>query len=97
MKKYNSMYLGVIIGVLTAFLGFIVFYFIKFSDISLSDYFGILFHNKGILSPLLSLSGVPNLVFFYIFINKDKYKTARGLILATFILVLAVVLVKIFM
>ncbi len=97
MKKYNSIYIGVLIGVLSVFLSFIVFYLIRFNNISLTDYFGTLFHNKGILSPLLSLAGIPNLVFFYLFINKNKYKTARGIILATFILVLAVVLVKIFM
>ena len=91
------MYIGVIIGVLTAFLSLIVFYFIKFDHLSLLEYFGTLFHNKRLLSPLLSLSGIPNLVVFYIFINKNKYKTARGIILSTFILVLAVVLVKIFM
>jgi hypothetical protein len=38
-------------------------------------------------SKYLSLACIPNLIWFYIFLNKEKYDIARGIIIATLILV----------
>jgi hypothetical protein len=92
--KFDSMILGAVIGIVTSLLCLMIFYFIKFHDISLSFYFMLLYTGK-LLSPVISLSGIPNLGIFFIFLNKKKFKSAKGLILATFILVLAVVILKI--
>jgi hypothetical protein len=95
MKKYNNLWLGVVIGVFMSILALFVFYLAKFSDKELSSYFSTLFRNKDLFAPLVSLAGIPNLVVFYLFLNREKYNTAKGLIMATFILVLAVILIKV--
>lgn len=96
MKNLNSMWIGVTIGIIMSVISILAFYLLKFQDYTLNTYFVILFHTKSLFAPMVSLAGIPNLVFFYLFINKEKYKTARGIILATFILVLGVVLIKLF-
>lgn len=94
MKKFDNLWLGTVIGVATAAVSILVFYFIKFTEISLGEYIQLLLQNRYLFAPIVSLAGIPNLVIFYLFINRDRYKTARGVILATFILVAAVIVIK---
>ena len=96
MDRYDKLWFGAVIGVLTSIISLIVFYFIKYEYSSFGEYVRIILHNKSLLAPLLSLAGIPNLVIFFIFLNRNKYRSARGVILATFILVIAVGLIKLF-
>ncbi|HPD65914.1 MAG TPA: hypothetical protein P5050_09320 [Bacteroidia bacterium] len=97
MKKYDHILLGTAIGILSIIIVVVVFYLAKFTFVSFSDYLSTLTSYKKMLSAMISLAGLPNLLFFFIFLNKEKYNTAKGLILATFILVLIVVVIKIFL
>ena len=94
MKKFDNIWVGAIIGVATSMISILVFYFLKFTDTSLADYLKLLAQNRYLFAPIVSLAGVPNLAIFFIFINRDKYKSARGIILATFILVVVVLIIK---
>jgi len=94
MKKFDSMWLGTILGVLMTFVSIFAFYLIRFADLTIHDYFKLLIENRFLFAPIVSISGVPNLVVFFLFLNKEKYKTARGVILATFIIVVAVLIIK---
>lgn len=38
-----------------------------------------------VLAPIISLCVIPNLGVFYLFINRYKIKTGRGVILSTFL------------
>lgn len=53
-------------------------------------------YNNNFLENLVSLSGIPNLALFFLFLNLQFYQSARGIILSTFILVLIVVILKFF-
>lgn len=91
--KFNHLIIGFIIGLLAPTIGITIFYFTKFESIGISEFLKISVEEK-MLSPLLSLSAVINLGVFYLFIQFDKLKTGRGIILATFIYGLAIVLLK---
>jgi hypothetical protein len=91
--KLDSIILGTVVGVLMPFLCLLIFYFYKFTGASFSLYLILMYTGK-LLSPMISLSGIPNLAVFFIFLNKKKYKSAKGVILATFLLVLAVLIIK---
>ena len=95
MKKNDNLWIGVVIGRIMAVMAVIGLYFIKFPEREFSSYLKILVRTKDLFAPLLSLAGIPNLVIFYLFINRERYKTAKGLIMATFLLVLAVILIKV--
>ena len=75
------------------YLGIIIFFYSKFSESNLSEFLTISIQEK-MLSPLLSLCAVINLAVFYLFIHFYKLQTAKGVILATFIYGLAIVLLK---
>ena len=50
-------------------------------------YFSVLgskfFSDLNIMSKFVSLSIIPNLVWFYIFLNKERYDLARGIIIGS--------------
>lgn len=50
-------------------------------------YFSLLwskfFTDLAIMSKFISLSIIPNLVWFYIFLNKERYDLARGIIIGS--------------
>jgi len=91
--KFNHLVIGIIIGLLAPTIGIIIFYFTKFESLTLGEFLKISVEEK-MLSPLLSLCAVINLAVFYLLIQFDKLKTGRGIILATFIYGLAIVLLK---
>jgi len=95
MKKFDHILIGISIGLLSIGLMLVVFFFIKFTDTPFSTYISTIFSERGVLSPLISLSGLPNLLFFFLFLNKEKYNTAKGIIIATLVLVLMVLILKI--
>ncbi|WP_343748341.1 hypothetical protein [Fluviicola sp.] len=50
-------------------------------------YFSVLwdkfFSDLAVMSKLLSLSIIPNLIWFYVFLNKERYDLARGIIIGS--------------
>ncbi len=91
--KFDHILIGVLIGLLAPSLGIIIFYFSKFEGSSLELFITTSVQEK-LLSPLLSLCAVINLAVFYLIIQFEKYQTAKGVILATFLYGLAIVLLK---
>jgi len=65
--KYNNLRIGLILGILAPLLGFMVIYGVAFRGMSLSEYVELLVYNKK-LSSIISLSVIPNLLLFFIFI-----------------------------
>jgi len=94
-RNDNKIWIGIVIGLFTAVLSIFILYLVRYTNMNLGDYFVLLYRSKRLLSPIVSIAGVPNLIIFFLFLNRHKYKTARGIIMATFILALMVVFIKI--
>ena len=92
-EKYNNLRIGLILGVLAPLLGFIVIYGVAFRGMSLSEYVDLLIYNKK-LSSIISLSVIPNLLLFFIFIWLNYLYSARGVLASTLIFALVVVITK---
>ena len=92
-QKLNNLLIGLFLGLLAPTIGIALFYFSKFSESNLSLFLTVSIQEK-MLSPLLSLCAVINLAVFYLFIHFEKLQTGKGIILATFIYGLAIVLLK---
>lgn len=90
---FDKMWLGVILGVLAPLVTMYVYYLINFNHISVTKFINHLFKAQ-IQSSFLSLCVVSNLLVFFIFIWSEKYLSARGVLLATFIYGGAVVYLK---
>ncbi|OFY52390.1 MAG: hypothetical protein A2Y87_11120, partial [Bacteroidetes bacterium RBG_13_46_8] len=73
----------------------LLFYLVRFNHLSLSGFFNVLV-SRNILSSLLSLCVVPNLLVFFIFIWTNMLYLARGVLMATIIFGVIVIIAKYF-
>jgi hypothetical protein len=90
---FDKQIVGFISGIIGPVIGGILFYFMQFSEITFRNYLENAI-KADIQSELISLSTVFNLLVFFIFIWLNLQKAARGVILATFIYVLIVMILK---
>ena len=88
--KENRMILGVIIGIA---LPILILWIVKLYHFSHLSYFTFLKTGfvTGTLSPWLKIATLFNLIPFFGFVNKNKLKSGRGVILATLIYGLVIV------
>ncbi len=86
IKKFDidSIWIGFVIGVISPLMALLLFYKIKFGDMTPSE-FKHLLDTGGIFSHVISLCVIVNLAIFYLFLNKEKYKATRGILLSTLI------------
>jgi len=84
MIKKDDVITGFVIGIIAPVLAFLIYYYAKFSAYSLSEMFRYIVTLR-LLSPLISLSLVANLLSFFIFIWMKADRSAKGVLLATFV------------
>lgn len=93
MKIIDSIWIGIIAGILAPSLGIYFFFLTNYSEQSLQQFINITIEGK-ILSPLLSLYAVINLGVFYLFLQFDKLYSARGVIFSTIVYGVLIVIFK---
>lgn len=89
----DSFLLGIVLGIIGPFLGAIAFYFLEFSHIPLIQFIHIAYMAE-ILPKMLSLGGLVNLGIFFILIQVKWYWSARAVVIATFIFVIFIIVLK---
>lgn len=94
MFKKDNLKLGILLGLIAPFIGIVGFYFLKVYPISFSDYIERLGIEKRFLTNAITFSLLANAVFFTIYINSHKDKTAKGIFAVTVIYVIAAVILK---
>ncbi|MDF1571873.1 MAG: hypothetical protein P1P82_09680 [Bacteroidales bacterium] len=91
-EKYDRLVIGLAGGLLLPVVAFFVSWLIL-SDGPLSQYIER-FQRLNRISSLISLSALPNLLLFFLFLWKNLYRSARGVIFATLILAFVMLIVK---
>jgi hypothetical protein len=91
-KKFDSLLTGLIPGVILPFVTLVIFWTVRY-DGGLDDFFSS-FQRMGLLSKLLSLSAIPNLLLFFLFIWTNRPFSARGVIFATLVVALVMLVLK---
>lgn len=86
VKQFNidNIWIGFVIGIISPLIALVAFYKIKFGGMSPSEFKHML-DTGGIFSHVVSLCVIVNLAIFYLFLNKEKYKATRGILLSTLI------------
>lgn len=87
------MQLGLILGLLVPVLAIMVLWLFN-SEESLSAYLKG-FYTVNSMAGLVSLSAIPNLLLFFIFIWTNRIRSARGVIFATLIVAAFMLLLKV--
>lgn len=92
--KRNVPVFGLLIGLLTPVIGFIIMYFIWRQGMSLGEFTRALMNNHDMASKVLSLGLLLNLLPFILYTNKRLDYTARGILVATILYAVLIVLIK---
>lgn len=93
--KKDNLKLGIVIGLIAPLIAMIIYYFWNFSrSISMTEYIYLLRTNKSLLTGVSSICLVANAVFFTIYINTNRDKTAKGIFVATLAYGIAVLVYK---
>ena len=93
--KKDNLKLGIAIGLVAPLLAMIIYYYWNFSKaMTLSEYLYLLRTNKSLLTGVSSISLVANAVFFTIYINTHRDKTAKGIFVATLLYGIGVLVYK---
>ena len=88
---------GMLIGFLLPFLGFMGFYEWKFSFISIKQFMSMLTQEKSVLSAMISVSLVLNGAALTFFFNKQKDNIAKGIFITTIVYAIVSLSVKWFL
>jgi len=80
-------------GMMVPLLALVIFYLISSTGKAFPEFVGFIISSKK-LSSIISLSVVPDLLVFFIFIWLNYLYSARGVLAAVFVFALVVVLTK---
>ncbi len=94
ITKYNSMKFGILLGIILPIITFLLVYLFKDIELSFFDYVKRLI-KFDVFTKMLSLSVIPNLLLFYLFLQKNYLYSTRGIIIATIVITVFVLIVKI--
>ncbi|MEY2595018.1 MAG: hypothetical protein RI965_290 [Bacteroidota bacterium] len=94
MKNKDSYILGLFIGGLLPVISFFGYYYWKFSLFTFNEFIEVLGQNKSLVTALSIPCLLLNIVFFTLFINGNKDKTAKGIFIVSIIYATAALLFK---
>lgn len=89
----NNVKLGLLLGILAPALTMLVIYLISFSEYNLQETVDLLLSKK-VFTKIVSLCVIPNLGLFFLFLNKNYFYSARGILLATVLFAVFVFITK---
>lgn len=92
IKRLDSMALGLIAGILIPMVTLVIIWLVRY-DMGLVEFLSS-FQKIGALSKLVSLSVIPNLLLFFVFIWTGRSFSARGVIFATLVVALVMLVLK---
>ena len=94
--KRDELPLGVILGLITSLLVFILIYFIRFSSYDFNEFLRTFFRENRLITFFGVWCLVANIALFTYFINTNKYRTAKGVFAITVLYGIGILLLKLF-
>lgn len=91
-RRFDSVVLGLVSGIVLPTVTIVVIWLIRFEG-GLGEILSS-FHRMSMLSKILSLSAIPNLLLFFLFIWTNRTFSARGVIFATLIVAMVMLVIK---
>ena len=84
LDRFDHRLIGLAAGIIGPGFGFLIFYMIMFSHVSLSAFIRMIASNGSTQAPLIAICLIFNLVFFFAALRMNWYRTAQGVIMAMF-------------
>lgn len=92
--KRNVPVFGLVIGIIFPMLGMLVMYALKFTGTPFADFIRTMMDNHKVAAMVLSLSLLANAIPFIFYTNRRLDLTARGILIATMLYAVLIVLLK---
>jgi hypothetical protein len=96
LKKYDTVWHGIIVAIILVIVGFVLSYFVKgYPTVSFTRYLKLLSYGGSDRMDILIFSILPNMVLFY-FTNFrwQLYEFIKGLVLVSVLFCLAIVMIS---
>jgi hypothetical protein len=93
MNPRKQLLIGILIGVLTAFLISFVVFLATNPGFTFADYFNIYVNGK-LLTPILSVALLGNLALFFLFLKLNKDMISKGILTSTMIVGIVIFVLK---
>ena len=84
LKKDNFVF-GIALGIVAPLIGFLIYKLVKFKSLSLQEMFQWMKLNPNLITVAISVSLMANAIFFTIYINGYRDKTAKGIFIVTMV------------
>lgn len=95
MERFDKFLAGFICGLIGPFVGLIIYWQLNFRLMTLTGFLETVTKPSSI-APLISLCLLGNLIFFYLFLNREMMHATRGVIGATLLYGLVMIYFKFF-
>ncbi len=92
-RRWNKFWIGLALGIVLPLIVFLFVYLFGYSETPFGEFLQYALVMKA-LPKILSLCAIPNLAIFYLFLNKEFWYATRGVITATLLCTLGVVVLK---
>lgn len=93
--QLNNFWLGLMGGLLVPVLSILGYWLWSYKYMKFYPQFFRFLMDGGVLSAVMSLCLIPNLGLFFLFLNSERYKTCRGIILTMLLYGFIIVYLKI--
>lgn len=93
-SKLDSLWLGLIVGILAPAVGFLMFYYSNFTQVPFSFFIRYSLKIDALVN-ILTISLIPNFLIFALFIWRKHYSSARGMVIASASFTVLFILLKI--
>lgn len=97
MNRFDNLLFGLFTGIIGTIIGIFVFFLLQYFSMGLGNFLAFIFHpdNRSIvLAPVISLGAIFNLAIFFFYLNRRMYKAGNGIILALFVCIVIVLILK---
>lgn len=92
-KKIDQLWAGTVIGLIVPAVSLWLYVLLRFDDLSIGQFMQSWF-KMGILTHMISLAVIPNLAVFFIFIQVNYLRAARGVLFSTIIFAFTVLIIR---
>lgn len=93
-KKYDRLWIGLVGAVVLTIIGFFIFFAINKAEFSSFNDFINTLRLTQMFSSIVSLSALPNLLLFFIFIWTHRNRSAKGVLTAIMLITILVAILR---
>ncbi|MFO7864357.1 MAG: hypothetical protein R6U85_10180 [Salinivirgaceae bacterium] len=93
-KRFDNIWLGLALSFILTAIAFFAFYYVNEERFqTMSTYFNYITFT-GMFSSVISLSALPNLILFFLFIWTRRYRSARGVLTTVMLITILVAILR---